>query len=74
MYKPKSITKWLNEKYGGKWVYDGKASWWCDDGERHVSRVANGRDMEGEYTEAWSLCLYSKDKAEWLSISGFSSV
>ena len=37
--KPIGISAWLRKNMGG-WKYDGKASWWCDDGERHVSRVA----------------------------------
>lgn len=40
--KPKaiSISKWLKKNKGGNWIYDGTASWWCDDNKRHVSRVA----------------------------------
>lgn len=28
----------LSEIYGGKWVYDCRATWWCDDEKRSVSR------------------------------------
>jgi hypothetical protein len=38
--KPMSISRWLEENKGGKWKYDNHATWWCDDDERHVSRVA----------------------------------
>jgi hypothetical protein len=34
-------TKYLEKHFGGKWKYDGMASWWCDDGKRHVSRTAS---------------------------------
>lgn len=72
--KKLSISKWLSEKYGGEWKYDGRATWWCNDDKRHASRVASGRDMEGEYTGHWRICLYSEDKAEWLPFSGNSEV
>ncbi len=36
-----SKAKFLGKKYGGKWKYDNYASWWCDDGVRHVSRVSS---------------------------------
>lgn len=37
--KPPKInkTKYLEQKYGGKWKYDRAAGWWSDDG-RHVAR------------------------------------
>jgi hypothetical protein len=37
----KSKAKQLSDKFGGKWKYDGIATWWCDDEKRHVSRVCN---------------------------------
>lgn len=36
-----SKSKFLAEKYGGKWKFDGMACWWCDDGKRHVARTAS---------------------------------
>lgn len=38
----------LGRHLGGKWTYDHCASWWCDDGVRHVSRCMTA---EGEYGE-----------------------
>jgi hypothetical protein len=43
LFKPKRrkpIYKTLEEKYGGKWTYNKRGTWWCDDNKRHVSRVA----------------------------------
>ena len=36
-----SKAKYLEKKYGGKWKYDNRHSWICDDGIRHVSRVCS---------------------------------
>lgn len=36
-----NISKWLEENYGGKWTYDYRTTWWCDDDKRHMSRVAS---------------------------------
>ncbi len=33
-------TKYLEKHFGGKWKYDYRASWWCDDDIRSVSRTA----------------------------------
>ena len=39
--KKLNITKYLREKFGGTWKYDGTSAWFCDDGKRHVARVAS---------------------------------
>jgi len=38
--KPKNISKWLGDRYGGKWTYDKHYSWHCDDNERRVCRCS----------------------------------
>jgi len=37
--RTRNKSKYLARVYGGVWTYDHLASWWCDDGERCVSRV-----------------------------------
>jgi len=37
--QPVNISTYLAKKYGGKWKYDHRGTWWCDDNKRHVSRV-----------------------------------
>jgi hypothetical protein len=44
-----SITKQLNKTLGGKWTYDGRATWWCDDNKRSVSRC--GQLIDPEWSE-----------------------
>jgi hypothetical protein len=39
-----SVAKNLAKHLGGKWTYDGRASWWCDDEKRSVSRCSAGVD------------------------------
>ena len=39
-----SIARRLSKSLGGGWRYDGRASWWCNDGKRHVSRCSAGVD------------------------------
>lgn len=34
------VNKTLSKKYEGVWTYDRRYSWRCDDGIRHVDRVA----------------------------------
>lgn len=47
-------SKYLANKYGGKWEYDHVAGWWCDDGKRAVSRCSASFDAEGELpSEYW---------------------
>lgn len=58
-----NITKWLEKHKGGKWKYDGNGSWWCDDGERHVSRVALDCMDEDGPTRYY---LYGGDQPGWL--------
>lgn len=61
--KPFNISKWLAKNKGGKWKYDGKCCWWCDDGKRHVARVA--MDCMDENSPA-GYCLYSDKNSEWI--------
>lgn len=37
------VTKaqYLEHLFGGIWKYDGRASWWCDDGKRWVGRFSS---------------------------------
>lgn len=48
----RSKAAYLSNKYGGKWKYDGVATWYCDDKKRSVSRTANmlydGNDNYGD--------------------------
>lgn len=44
-----SIEKQLAKSLGGKWKYDGMASWWCDDQVRSVSRC--GHLINPEYSD-----------------------
>ncbi len=58
-----SIASWLTKNKGGKWTYDHHATWWCDDGIRHVSRVAmDATEEDGAY----GYHLYGGDDPGWL--------
>lgn len=55
--KCKNKTKYLNDKYGGVWKYDGHFAWNCDDG-RYVWRIASmapryDGDDDSYVTEYW---------------------
>jgi hypothetical protein len=41
-----SIAKQLSKTLGGKWTYDGMATWWCNDMIRSVSRCGQLIDPE----------------------------
>ena len=41
-----SIVKNLAKHLGGKWTYDGVATWWCDDDKRSVARCGQLIDPE----------------------------
>jgi hypothetical protein len=56
-----SKVKNLEKNLGGKWKYDGCASWWCDDGRRHVSRCCNMFDDED--TGSSQYWLYEEGEA-----------
>lgn len=58
-----SIAKWLAKNKGGKWTYDGHATWWCDDGVRHMSRVAMSMD---ENDPRYGYHLYGGDNPGWV--------
>lgn len=61
----KSKAKQLSEMLGGNWVYDGMSSWWCDDGDRHVSRVhTGGFDIVGEPMPGSGYFLYGNGAPE----------
>lgn len=40
-----SKSKNLAKHLGGKWMYDGVATWYCDDMLRNVSRCSPGVDQ-----------------------------
>ena len=56
-------TQWLNKNRGGNWTYGGNAVWFCDDGVRHVSRVA--MDCMDENSPA-GYYLYGGDAPGWI--------
>jgi len=63
-HKAISITKQLNLKLGGKWKYEHR-SWYCDDDNRYVNRVAMGLSEDA----GTGYYLYFKDNKktpEWL--------
>lgn len=63
-----NMAKALSQKFGGKWKYDNKTAWWCDDKKRYVSKVYMGGEYEFEpgYT---SYVLYGDGIPKWLSIT-----
>ena len=60
-----SISKWLGQKFGGKWCYDYHGSWWCDDNLRHVSRYSDLDECENIVGPP-RYCLYTPDKTKWV--------
>lgn len=58
-----NISKWLEKHKGGKWTYDRQGAWWCDDGKRHVWRVA--MDFTDEDGPA-GYHLYGGDSPGWI--------
>ena len=37
-----TISSFLQKKYGGRWKYDGRSAWYCDDNTRVVKKVRTG--------------------------------
>lgn len=52
-----SRAKQFGQRFGGTWKYDGRGSWWCDDGRRHISRV-QGCSCDGDCNHPSVLYLY----------------
>ena len=52
----------LAKALGGEWTYDGRASWWCNDGKRHVSRCSAGVDEYDNEVGPAQYWLYEKGK------------
>lgn len=69
-----SVIGYLRKHYPGKWTYS-HGEYRRDDGA-NACKVANGYDIDGEYTGHWSMCIYfpaEQNKApEWLPFSGRS--
>lgn len=70
--KSRSFVSWLKEHYPGSWKYCRHSKMWiCEDRGLQVTRVATGRDLDGEYTGEWSMCLYGLESGpKWLPFSG----
>jgi|TARA_R100000093_G_scaffold66691_1_gene37926 hypothetical protein len=67
----KSKAKQLSEKLGGIWTYDGMSSWWCDDNQRHVSKVhTGGFDINGEAMPGYGYFLYGDGAPKRVYFSG----
>lgn len=59
----KSFTKYLSEKYGGKWKYHRRSGeWTCNDGIRYVREVhIGGYDTDEGWAGPATRYLYYKD-------------
>lgn len=59
----KPFTKYLSEKYGGKWKYHRRSGeWTCNDGIRYVREVyIGGYDTVGGWAAPPTKYLYYKD-------------
>lgn len=53
----------LARNLGGKWKYDGIATWWCDDNIRHVSRCSAGVDEYDNEVGPVQYWLYDRRKS-----------
>lgn len=57
--KVSGLSKFFNDKYGGTWEYDGKATWWNDTGLRWIVRLGkkyyihNPKDERGIRLVSW---------------------
>lgn len=56
-----SIVKYLANKFGGKWKYDGHGCWSCKDGVRIVRRVCHCFPDDNDCTCGGTLWLYSNN-------------
>lgn len=72
-----SRAKQLGKALGGKWTYDGRCSWWCDDKKRHVVRTSLGVDQFDDPLPGCAYYLYgdgSPRRAEAYMQSGGTSL
>ncbi len=54
-----TVTRQLEQKHGGSWLYDRAGSRWCCDDGRYVVRVhTGGVDVNGEAAPGWGYFLY----------------
>lgn len=67
MKKVQSFTKYLADKYGGKWKYEINLGWYCDDNIRYVWNVAS-LDYDGFEDCYTRKCMYFTDDRipEWI--------
>ena len=62
--RAKSVSNGLAEKFGGKWKYDNRGSWWCDDNQRHASRVCNCFPSDDDCNCIPTIWVYGDDKPQ----------
>lgn len=55
--KNKNISKFLSERFGGKWNYDGFSGWWCDDKKRFMFK----KHLTFQNTHVVNYNLYGQD-------------
>jgi hypothetical protein len=44
-----SIAEFLHDSHGGKWTFNGKGTWYCDDNNRRVDIEILDIDEPAEY-------------------------
>ena len=57
-----SITKYLSQKYKGKWKYECKGTWRCDDNVRTVRRTGYLCDDEVCNNDSQFFLYYNDDR------------
>ena len=60
----RSRSQALSKMYGGKWKYDGMATWNCDDGVRSVVRTCGCSGDSDRCTCLTNYYLYGAGNAE----------
>ena len=65
-----SKAKQLAKTFGGQWTYNGLATWYCDDGKRHVSRCAASCDEADRFPCEYWLYGDGMPYRIWFSAAG----
>jgi hypothetical protein len=57
----------LAANFGGRWTYDGMASWHCDDEKRFVSRCSRGVDQFDDPLPGCDYVLYGDGRPHYIN-------
>ena len=61
-----SFTTLFHKKFGGKWKYDGRGTWNCDDRKRFIQRVS-GCTCDYDCDHPSQMYLYGDGVPVWVA-------